>query len=209
MDNLKARHSSIALRMNLRTNRGYHRYFMSVSALSDANLAVRCRAGDQIAWEELVDRYSRYVWAIAVQAFRFSETDAEELTQDVFTRVYQRLDTLRSDEALRPWIGQLTRRMAIDKIRARRDEVLTDEPPEPAVTDATLEKLDLAMDVRGAMTALSDMCGEVLDRFFTRDQSYETIGEQLEIPAGTIASRISRCLTKLREALEARETVGQ
>jgi DNA-directed RNA polymerase specialized sigma24 family protein len=47
-------------------------------------------------------------------------------------------------------------------------------------------------------------CREILDRFFARDESYRTIGEALELPAGTIASRISRCLTRLRELLEGR-----
>jgi DNA-directed RNA polymerase specialized sigma24 family protein len=54
------------------------------------------------------------------------------------------------------------------------------------------------------MSGLSDNCREILDRFFCRDESYRTIGSALEIPAGTIASRISRCLARLRERLEGR-----
>jgi DNA-directed RNA polymerase specialized sigma24 family protein len=54
------------------------------------------------------------------------------------------------------------------------------------------------------MSALSEPCREVLDRFFARDESYRTIGEALEIPSGTIASRISRCLGQLREQYEGR-----
>jgi DNA-directed RNA polymerase specialized sigma24 family protein len=54
------------------------------------------------------------------------------------------------------------------------------------------------------MSGLSDNCREILDRFFARDETYRTIGEQLELPAGTIASRISRCLVKLRDELEGR-----
>jgi len=56
-----------------------------------------------------------------------------------------------------------------------------------------------------APDALSADCREILDRFFARDESYRTIGEALELPAGTIASRISRCLGKLREKLEGRK----
>ena len=56
--------------------------------------------------------------------------------------------------------------------------------------------------VHDAMAELPELCGEILDRFFARDQSYRTIGEELDLPAGTIASRISRCLKKLRELLE-------
>ena len=60
-------------------------------------------------------------------------------------------------------------------------------------------KLDEALSVRAAMDTLPEHCGDILDRFFARDQDYRTIGAQLEIPPGTIASRISRCLNKLRE----------
>ena len=61
------------------------------------------------------------------------------------------------------------------------------------------EEVDEAFAVREAMAVLSEDCREVLDRFFCQDESYRTIGEALEIPSGTIASRISRCLGKLRE----------
>ena len=84
---------------------------------TDAELVARCRAGDEDAWRELVDRFSRYVYAISVQAFRLPPHDAEDVFQEVFARVYERLDQLRSDEAVRPWIGQLTRRICLDKLR--------------------------------------------------------------------------------------------
>jgi DNA-directed RNA polymerase specialized sigma24 family protein len=57
------------------------------------------------------------------------------------------------------------------------------------------------------MAGLPENCREILDRFFARDETYRTIGEALELPAGTIASRISRCLVKLRDALEGRKEV--
>ena len=65
-----------------------------------------------------------------------------------------------------------------------------------------MDALDEALSLRAALATLSDPCREILDRFFTRDQSYASIAEALGIPAGTIASRISRCLGKLREAYE-------
>src|ERR1700674_2095984 len=88
------------------------------AAVSDAELVARCRRGDQAAWNELVERFSRYVYAICTQAFRLSQHDAEDVFQEVFARVYQHLDRLRSDEAVRPWIAQLTRRLCIDRLRA-------------------------------------------------------------------------------------------
>src|ERR671938_1487912 len=87
------------------------------AALSDAQLVARCRQGDQAAWNELVERFSRYVYAICIQAFRLAQHDAEDVFQGVFARVYQHLERLRSDEAIRPWIAQLTRRLCIDRLR--------------------------------------------------------------------------------------------
>ena len=62
--------------------------------------------------------------------------------------------------------------------------------------DETLAGLDEALTVRACLDAVGDPCREILDRFFCRDESYKAIGEALDIPAGTIASRISRCLAK-------------
>jgi RNA polymerase sigma factor (sigma-70 family) len=174
-------------------------------AASDAALVQRCRAGDDEAWRELVDRFSRYVYAIAVQGFRLPQQDAEDVFQEVFTRVYERLGSLRDDEAVRPWIAQLTRRLCIDRLRAgaRESDADLDELPEVPAEDV-LEALEQAFDVHEAMTELSENCRQILDRFFARDESYRTIGDQLGLPAGTIASRISRCLDRLRDAFEGR-----
>jgi RNA polymerase sigma factor (sigma-70 family) len=170
--------------------------------LSDAELVARCRDGDEAAWRELVERFSRYVYAIAVQAFRLSPHDAEDVFQDVFARVYERLDSLRDDDALRPWIAQLTRRLCIDRLRSGAREQPAEEelPDQPA--DDVLEELDDAFDVHEALAGLSGNCRDILDRFFAQDESYRTIGDALSLPAGTIASRISRCLDKLRTAFE-------
>ncbi len=68
-----------------------------------------------------------------------------------------------------------------------------------------MERLDQALDVHEGLRALSGDCRDILDRFFAQDESYRTIGEALDLPAGTIASRISRCLGKLRAILEGRK----
>jgi RNA polymerase sigma factor (sigma-70 family) len=174
------------------------------ASLPDAALVARCRTGDERAWAELVDRFSRYVYAIATQGFGLRADDAEEVFQEVFARAYQHLERLRDDAAIRPWIAQMTRRLAIDRIRAGSREQLADEDVEPAGMDEALERLDEALSIREALAGLSEACQEILDRFFARDESYQTIGAALEIPSGTIASRISRCLSKLREWLEGR-----
>jgi RNA polymerase sigma-70 factor (ECF subfamily) len=167
---------------------------------SEEELVTRCLAGDQDAWDDLVRSYSRYVFAICSQGYRLQGADAEDAFQDVFIRVYGRLDTLRNPEALRPWIAQLTRRVCLDRIAAGKREEPSDL--EPAGIETTLEELDEAFAVREALEDLPEECREVLDRFFCRDESYRTIGEELGLPSGTIASRISRCLARLRKRLE-------
>jgi RNA polymerase sigma factor (sigma-70 family) len=172
---------------------------------TDAELVSRCRSGDQAAWNELVERFSRYVYAICVQGFRLSPHDSEDVFQEVFARVYQRLDRLRSDEAIRPWIAQLTRRLCIDRLRGVGREGPSEiDDLEPGGLDETLDSLDEALTVRAGLDAVGDPCRDILDRFFCRDESYKTIGDALDLPAGTIASRISRCLGKLRSELEGR-----
>jgi RNA polymerase sigma factor (sigma-70 family) len=172
---------------------------------SDAELVAGCRNGDQNAWNELVERFSRYVYAISTQAFRLSEHDAEDVFQEVFTRVYERLPSLRSDDAIRPWIGQMTRNCCLDRIRAGGREVVLEEVDEVEANDEIAE-LDEAFAVRQGLATLTEECREVLDRFFCRDESYRTIGDELGIPPGTIASRISRCLDKLRAQFLGRDS---
>src|SRR2546423_12811707 len=95
----------------------FHQRMTALSTATDAGLVARCRDGDDDAWEELVRRFSRYVLAIAQQAYRLSPADAEDVFQEVFARTYERLGDLRNDEAGRPRIAQPTRRLCIDPIR--------------------------------------------------------------------------------------------
>jgi RNA polymerase sigma factor (sigma-70 family) len=192
-------------------------FFLPPSALSysgmtdegradEARLVSRCREGDPDAWRELVERFSRYVYAICVQGFRLAEHDAEDVFQEVFARTYEHLGRLRDDSAIRPWLAQLTRRLCIDTIRgSSREGPSAEGDVEPEGVDEELERLDEALALHDALAALGGDCKEILDRFFARDESYKTIGEALGLPAGTIASRISRCLAKLRDQLGGRK----
>ncbi|HEY2772311.1 MAG TPA: sigma-70 family RNA polymerase sigma factor [Solirubrobacteraceae bacterium] len=175
----------------------------AAAELSDQELVRACRQGRPDAWAALVERFSRYVYAIAGQAYRLSDADAEDVFQEVFARTYAHLDRLRSDEAIRPWIGQLTRRLAIDRLRAGSREQLGDATLEVLSDDgeAKLERIESALDVHAAMRTLPEHCQEILDRFFARDESYQEIAAALDLPMGTIASRINRCLKKLRAEL--------
>jgi RNA polymerase sigma-70 factor (ECF subfamily) len=173
------------------------------SRLSDRDLVRRCREGNADAWNELVERFSRYVYAICGRGFGLGAADAEDAFQEVFTRVYTRLDTLRDDSAIRPWIAQLTRRVCLDRVASGSREEPVDEVFDERLARTT-EEIDEAFTVREALEDLGEPCHELLDRFFARDESYRTISEQLDLPSGTVASRISRCLAKLRSELEGR-----
>jgi len=166
---------------------------------TDAELVARCRAGDGEAWNALVDRFSRFVFAICVRGFRLSEADAEDVFQDVFAKTFEQLPALRDNGAIRPWIAQLTRRACIDRLRASRETPVAEM--EDTAADS-LAEIDQALDIQLALGALPEACGEILDRFFARDETYRTIGEELGLPPGTIASRISRCLEKLKAVME-------
>jgi RNA polymerase sigma-70 factor (ECF subfamily) len=175
------------------------------SEVPDRLLVARCRDGDPAAWSLLVRRHSRYVHAIAVRVYRLAPDDAEDVFQEVFARAFEHLDHLRDDGAVLPWLGQLARRLCIDRLRAGARSTPGLEAADvdrlaTASDDGT--DLDEALTVRAALAALPPAGREILDRFFARDESYRTIAEALDIPVGTVASRISRALAALRTELE-------
>ena len=122
---------------------------------------------------------------------------------------FERLHELRSDDAVRPWLAQLTRRLCIDRLRLIARDTPSDSEPDEREVDDVLATLDDAMSVRAALDKVGDPCREILDRFFCRDESYRKIGETLDIAAGTIASRISRCLEKVRAELDGRSRASR
>jgi RNA polymerase sigma-70 factor (ECF subfamily) len=170
--------------------------------LNDAQLTARCRRGDPQAWPDLVRRFAPYVHAIA-RAHGLQEHDAEDVFQEVFVRTWQNLDRLRTDEAIRPWIGQLTRRLAVDRIRVlsrtRARANLDDVASLPS--DDALVALDDAITVRVAMSRLPALQQEILRRVYVDDQSHATIAAALGIAEGTVASRASRARHRLRSLL--------
>ncbi len=171
----------------------------------DAEIVARCRKHDPRGWEQLIERYSGYVYAIVGRGFRLGDHDAEDVFQEVFARLFEHLDSIRDDSALRLWIGQTTRRLAIDRLRQSDREapsIADDGLPETAELDARLEHLDEALDLRAELDALPKQSREVILRFFIRDEPYRTISAELDIPSGTVGSRISRGLATLREMRE-------
>ena len=110
---------------------------------TDAQLVSRCREGDVDAWNEFVERFSRYVYAICSRGFRLAEHDAEDVFQEVFARAFERLSELRSDDAVRPWLAQLTRRLCIDRLRLLARDTPSDTEPDEREVDDVLATLGL------------------------------------------------------------------
>ena len=170
------------------------------ASLEDADLVQRCRCGDQEAWRALVQRHAPLVHGVVRGAFRLQGHDAEDVFQEVFARVYLRLGSVRDAAALRAWIAQIARNASLDWLRRdgggphgnETDDLAFEEP---------LGRLEDALIVRDALARLPEHQQEILDRFFARDESYQTISAALGLPAGTIASRISRALGSLRVQL--------
>jgi RNA polymerase sigma factor (sigma-70 family) len=172
--------------------------------LSDGELVARCREGDELAWRELVRRFAGIVYAVSRRAFGLRAHDAEEVFQEVFARTYEHLGDLREPDAVAYWIKQITRRLCVDRLRMRSEDPLPEADGELLTNDdEELEAIDDAMAARQALDSLPDPCREILDRFFCRDETYQAISSDLGLPYGTIASRISRGLEKLRRDLEA------
>ena len=177
----------------------------SLRNASEAALVARCRDGDQDAWTELVARFSHQTYAIARRAYGLHSHDAEELFQETFARAFQNLHALRDPDAFGYWIRKITRRLCVDHLRRAEPLPLTTDDLEDEPGDDLLERLDDAMAVHQALACLPGHAREVIDRFFFRDEPYESISQALQLPYGTIASRISRGLERLRENLAAEE----
>ncbi len=171
--------------------------------LSRTALLERCRAGDQTAWATLVRSFERYVFVVCVRGYGLRSEEAEDIFQETFARTWPNLERIPHEEALRAWVGQVARRLCIDHVRAlARTRLAADAAAGVAPLAERLDGIELALDVRDALDALPMGNREVLDRFFRQGQSYRQISDELGIAQGTVASRISRSLERLRGLLE-------
>jgi RNA polymerase sigma-70 factor, ECF subfamily len=149
-----------------------------------------------------VSRFSSYVYAIAVRGYGLDRATAEDIFQEVFSRAYEHIKDVRDDDAARPWLGQVTRRLCVDRLRASARMTPDEREAELGYDDPALVQIEDAASVHDALRTLSDEHRDVLTRFFLQDQSYEKIANEVGVPAGTVASRISRGLGALRRKLE-------
>ena len=182
---------------------------------SDLQLVLACRRGDQLAWEKLIRRYQRLIYAIPLRA-GLDEDQAAEIFQEVFTTFFQKLNDIEEPEKLQAWLVTTARRKtwrAIAKAHGRkRPEVeavestheaaaVRDETPLP---DEQLLLLEEQHRIRTAVSLLDERCQKLVELLFYSAEplSYSEIAVSLGIPEGSIGPTRARCLGKLLRILK-------
>jgi RNA polymerase sigma-70 factor (ECF subfamily) len=171
---------------------------------TDEDLVRRCLQHDEDAWQDLLDRYAGYVYAIAVRGFRLTPPEAEEVLQETALAMVQHLRDFRGSGALRAWIGAIAQNACRQYLRRQRPSAEVPGDVEAADTsqEEVLAQAEEALAVQAALERLPRECQEVLRQAFFAGRRYAEIASALGIPEGTVASRVARCLTRLRGLLE-------
>jgi RNA polymerase sigma-70 factor, ECF subfamily len=177
---------------------------------TDADLLPGCRGGDEAAWRALVERYTRKVFGLAYR-FTGKADEAEDLTQEVFVKVYQTLHRYReADGPFGAWLMAVARNHAIDHYRRGRQERLrrTEDPLvlETAPADdehpiAGIERAERARLVHTGLRALPPDLRAPLVMCDLQGLSYDEIAAALQVPLGTVKSRINRARLELAKRL--------
>lgn len=190
-----------------------------------AALVRRCLAGDAAAWEELVQTHHRRIYNICYR-FTGSADDADDLTQDVFIRVYKSLKSYDLDRgAFATWVTTMTRNMLVDHFRKSKYDRATDsleaapggDADAPTLgdqladtgrsPDQRVEGLEAQQMVQQALQKLSPELREAVILRDLQDLDYKEIAGILRVPEGTVKSRINRGRTELARLLS--RTYGQ
>lgn len=194
---------------------------VNLESAEETNALVRrCLQGDSHAWRQIVESQHRRVYGLCYR-FTGSAGDAEDLTQDVFLKVYRNLKTFDVERGSFPtWLTTLTRNLLVDHFRRTRVEQTThsldagwdisESPPSPAETIQTEQPdpLKSYMDrelqavVQRALLQVSPELREAVILRDLKDMDYKEIAEVLRIPEGTVKSRISRGRMELARLLE-------
>jgi RNA polymerase sigma-70 factor (ECF subfamily) len=184
----------------------------------DFSIVERCLSGDATAWEDLVRTHTRRVYGLCYR-FTGKEAEAQDLTQDVFLRVFRALGSFRSNEgSFTTWLARLTRNLLIDHYRRTRNERVTDSIEEqlPRIEGSTGEgvasapmRADSAVAGREAsellQAALGKLSPELRETIILRDlqeMEYREIAQVLAIPEGTVKSRLNRGRAELARLLK-------
>jgi RNA polymerase sigma-70 factor (ECF subfamily) len=187
-----------------------------VNAEDDGALVERCRSGDLAAFEPLVEKYRQRVWRLAYNVVRDRE-DAWDVAQEAFIRAYQALPAFRGQSAFYTWLFRIVMNVASDRVRARAargrafgtervpeedwDRVMVDKAAGEQGPD---EAAASAQDRERIMRALATLSAQHRDIIVLSDiegLSYKEIAEVLEIPMGTVMSRLHNARRRLRSAL--------
>jgi len=183
------------------------------------SLVSRCLNGDEGAWEDLVRQHTRQVYGLC---FRFTNSaqEAQDLTQDVFLRVFKTIKSFRSDEgSFHTWLARVTRNLLIDNYRRTRQERVTDSIEEqlPMLEEAggaASVRPDHALAGREAteilQITLQKLSPDLREAVILRDlqeMEYREIADVLSIPEGTVKSRINRGRAELARLLRKQKLV--
>jgi len=184
----------------------------SLATNEGAELVRRCRAGDGAAWEEIVQTYSRRVYNLAYRFTSRADT-AEDLTQDVFVRIYRSLEQYNPKQGdLQNWLMRLARNLIIDDYRKRQrapqDEIADDlEDHKYHLRSAgksvqrEMERRELGAQVQAGIDKLSTDLRTCVILRDIEELSYQEIVDLLKIPEGTVKSRINRGRIELAKIL--------
>jgi RNA polymerase sigma-70 factor (ECF subfamily) len=178
--------------------------------MDDPVLITRCRQGDELAWEALVVRYQARVCALAF-GYTGSEEEALDVAQEVFVRIWRRLDSCRDPDRLTAWILSITRHAALDHLRRRQARPPAQDVPADALghladpraeaTDAPLEQQEQRDLLDRALQELTPRNREAILLKDIQELSLEDMARMLEVPVGTVKSRCSRARVELAKVL--------
>lgn len=184
----------------------------------DARLVERCLAGDARAWEALVRRHERLVYAVA-RSYRLVEPDLGDVFQDVFAALVRGLPRLRDARTLVRWLSSTTDRIArATALRRRREQALGDSDPDtidaldsgaPDV-GADLDTLEEQAMIRLALAALPEGCRRLLTALYYEDPplSYAALARRLGMPIGSLGPTRARCIERMRNVLAGMAAAG-
>lgn len=184
----------------------------------DFNLVERCLNGDEAAWETLVRNHTRRVFALCYR-FTGKEAEAQDLTQEIFLRVFRSLKTYRSDEgAFATWLARLSRNLLIDNYRRTKQDRSTDSIEEqlPMIEErvATAARPEGMLAGREAsevlQAALQRLSPDLREAVILRDlqeMEYREIAAVLKVPEGTVKSRLNRGRAELARVLRQQRIV--
>lgn len=191
---------------------------MSANGQDESDLLFRASEGDGVAFEEVVRRYQRRVYAVALRIVRRHDV-ADDVTQDTFLRAHRALSTFDRSRPFGPWVCRIAANLAVNHVRSpqAREEGLPDGHAEtPSDREGPLDNVldrEVKEQLRGALAQLSAEQRAVFVLRAMEGLSYKEIAEALDISAGTVMSRLFRARERLVEALspylgEARRRAG-